>query len=325
MRSRQWLIALVAIALASVLAPAATRAQADYPNKPIRLIIGFPAGSAADVSARVLASRMSQILGQQVVVESKPGAAGTIAAEYVAHAPKDGYTLFQTNSAVITATIINPKTSLDLVKDFTPVALTNQVAVALVVPPSVGVNSVQELIALAKAKPGEVLYASTGVGSAPHLGGELFAMRAGLKLVHVPYTGSPQAVTDLIAGRVTMMFSPASTIVSQVAAGRLMLLASATAKRPSALPDTPTMAETGMADFDTSIWFGLVAPAGTPGPITDKLAHAVRAATKADDVVKAWHAQVIDPLDGGPDELARHMTSETKRWTDVAIAAGLKK
>ncbi len=200
-----------------------------------------------------------------------------------------------------------------------------QVAVALVVPPSVGVNSVKELIALAKAKPGEVFYASTGVGTAPHLAGELFAMRAGLKLVHVPYTGSPQAVTDLIAGRVTMMFSPASTIVSQVAAGRLRLLASATAKRPTALPDTPTMAEVGMPDFDTSIWFGLVAPAGTPRAVIDKLAKAAREAIRADDVLKAWHAQVIDALDGGPNELAAHMASETKRWTEVATAAGLKK
>lgn len=303
----------------------AASAQADFPNKPIRMIIGFPAGSAADVSARVLANRMGQILGQQVIVESKPGAAGMIAAEFVAHAPNDGYTLFQTNSAALCASIINPKASLDLVKDFAPIAITNQVAVGLVVPPSIGVNSVQELIALAKAKPGEVLYASTGVGAAPHLAGELFAMRARLKLVHVPYTGSPQAVTDLIAGRVTMMFSPSSTIVSQVAAGKLKLLASATAKRPAALPDTPTMAEVGMPDFDISIWFGLTAPVGTPRPVVDKLAGAVREATKADDVLKSWHAQVIERLDGGPEELADHMAKETKRWTEVVVAAGLKK
>jgi tripartite-type tricarboxylate transporter receptor subunit TctC len=314
-----WAAATLLMALSPV------RAQSDFPNKPIRLIVGFPAGSAADVSARVLASRMSQVLGQQVVVESKPGAAGSIAAEYVAHSPKDGYTLFQTNSAAVTNSIINPKVPFDIIKDFAPVAPMNEVAVALVVPPTIGVNSVKELIALAKSKPGEVLYASTGVGTAPHLAGALFAMRAGLNIVHVPYTGSPQAVTDLLAARVTMMFSPASSVVAQAAAGKLKLLASAALKRPLALPDTPTMAEAGMPDFDTSIWFGLVAPAGTPGPVIDKLAAAVRQAAKADEVVKAWHAQVIEGLDGGPKELADHIDKEIKRWTEVAAAAGLKK
>lgn len=307
----------------SVAAPA--NAQADYPNRPIRWILGFPAGSAADVSARVLANRMSQALGQQVVVETKPGAAASIAADYVAHAPKDGYTLFQINSAIVTNAVINPKMPVDLVKDFAPVALTNSVAVALVVPSNLGVNNVSELVVLAKSKPGEVLYASTGVGTAPHLAGELFAMRAGLKLVHVPYTGSPQAVTDLLAGRVTMMFSPASTVIGQAAAGNLKILASAASKRPSALPDVPTMAEAGMPDFDTSIWFGIVVPAGTPRPIIDKLAHAVREAAASEEVVKAWHGQVMDPLVGGPEELASYIASETKRWSEVAAAAGLKK
>lgn len=329
MTTTKWLRLLFTTAMlasASALASATTAfAQADYPNKPIRLILGFPAGSAADVSARVTANRMSQILGQQVVIETKPGAAAAIAADYVAHAPKDGYTLFQINSAILTNSIINPKLPFNLARDFAPVALMNTVAVALAVPPTIGVNNLQDLIALAKSKPGEVLYASTGVGTAPHLAGELFAQRAGLKLIHVPYTGSPQAVTDLIAGRVTMMFSPASTVVGQAAGGKLKLLASATSKRPAALPDTPTMAEAGMPDFDTSIWFGLAVPAGTPRPIIDKLAAAVREASKSDEVLKALHTQVMDPLDGGPEELASHIASETKRWTEVATAAGLKK
>jgi tripartite-type tricarboxylate transporter receptor subunit TctC len=170
-----------------------------------------------------------------------------------------------------------------------------------------------------------VLYASTGVGTAPHLSGELFAMRAGVKLVHVPYQGSPQAATDLLAGRVTMMFSPASTVVSNVQAGKLKLLASAAAKRPAILPDTPTMAEAGMPDFDTSIWFGLVAPAGTPRPAVDKLARAVHDAVTSSEVVAAWRPQAIEVLDGGPDEFARHIASESKRWGEVAAAAGLKK
>jgi tripartite-type tricarboxylate transporter receptor subunit TctC len=242
----------------------------------------------------------------------------------VARAPKDGYTLFLLASANITNAAINPKLSFDVAKDFAPIALINAVAVVLVTPLG-GAGSVNELVALAKSKPGEVLYASTGVGTAPHLSGELFSIRAGVKLVHVPYQGSPQAVTDLLAGRVTMMFSPASTVVPQVQAGKLKLLASATLKRPGILPDTPTMAEAGMPDFDTSIWFGLAAPAGTPRPVIDKLARAVREAVKSDDVVKAWRPQAIEMLDGGPEEFTRHIASETKRWGEVAVAAGLKK
>jgi tripartite-type tricarboxylate transporter receptor subunit TctC len=322
---RQRLRVVAAVTLVLLGAATTARAQADFPNRPIRLMVGFPAGSVADVSARVLANRMSQILGQQVVVESKPGAASAIAADFVAHAPKDGYTIFQVNSAIITNAAINPKMPFDLAKDFDPIALVNGVVVVLVVPPTLGVNSLKELIALAKSKPGEILYASTGVGTQPHLAGALLARRAGLELVHVPYQGSPQAVTDLIAGRVNMMFSPASTVVSQAKAGHLKLLATAASKRPAILPDTPTVEEEGIANFDTSIWFGLLAPAGTPASIVDKLSNAVRAAAKADEVVGAWRPQGIEPLDGGPEDLARHMASESKIWGEVAAGAGLKK
>jgi tripartite-type tricarboxylate transporter receptor subunit TctC len=311
--------------LVAAAACGAARAQSDFPTRPIRLMVGFPAGSVADVSARVLANRMTQILGQQVIVESKPGAASTIAADYVKHSPKDGYTIFQVNSATVTNAATNSKIPFDLAKDFAPIALVNAVTVVLVVPPTLGVNSVKELIAMAKSKPGELLYASTGVATQPHMAGALLAMRAGLNLVHVPYQGSPQAATDLIAGRVSMMFSPASSVVEQAKAGKLKLLAAAASKRPAFLAETPTMEEAGVPDFDTSIWFGLLAPAGTPRPIVDKLSQAVREAAKADDVVKAWRPQGIEPLDGGPEDLARHMASEAKIWGDVAATVGLKR
>jgi tripartite-type tricarboxylate transporter receptor subunit TctC len=229
------------------------------------------------------------------------------------------------SSANITNAAINPKLPFDIMKDFTPVALINTAAVILVAHPSIGVNSVKELIALAKAKPGEINYASTGVGTAPHLSGELFNMRAGVKLVHVPYQGSPQAATDLLAGRVQIMFSPASAVISQVEAGQLKVLASATSQRAGILPNVPTMAEAGMPDFVTSIWFGLMAPAGTPREIVDKLARAVSEATKAPEVVAAWRPQGIDPQSGGPDEFAKHVAFEMTRWSEVAGAAGLKK
>ena len=313
-----------ALTCATGLAAFAAHAD-DYPNRPIRLIVGFIPGSAADITARVLGQRMGQVLGQQIVIETKPGAGSSLAAEFVARAPKDGYTLFIASSANITNAAINPNLPFDIAKDFTPIALINTAAIILVVPPSTGVKNVQGLVALAKSKPGEVLYASTGVGTAPHLSGELLSMRAGLKLLHVPYQGSPQAATDLLAGRVAMMFSPASAVISQVEAGSLRVLASAASKRPGILPNVPTMAEAGLPDFDTSIWFGLMAPTGTPRPVIDKLAGAVREALKSNDVVAAWRPQGIDPLGGGPEDFARHIASESKRWSDVAQAAGLKK
>jgi tripartite-type tricarboxylate transporter receptor subunit TctC len=303
----------------------ATAAETDYPNRPIRLIVGFTPGSAADITARVMGQRMGQTLGQQFVVESKPGAGSSLAAEAVARAPKDGYTLFLLSSANIANAAINPNLSFDVAKDFAPIALVDTAAVILVVPPPTGVKTVQELIELAKSKPGQLAYASTGVGGAPHLSGELLSMRTGVKLVHVPYQGSPQAATDLLAGRVAMMFSPASAVVSQVEAGSLRALASAASKRPSILPNVPTMAEAGVPDFDTSIWFGLVAPAGTPRPVLDKLAGAVREAMATSEVVTALRPQGMDPLSGGPDEFGRHIASEIKRWGEVAQAAGLKK
>ena len=178
----------------------APRASPDYPARPVRIMVGFGPGSSADITARALSVRLSQILGQQFVVEIKPGAASGVAAEFTARAPKDGYTLFMASSANLTNQAINPNVSFDMVKDFAPIALATSVPIMLVVIPSTGVNTVQDLIALAKSKPGEVLYASTGVGTAPHLSGELLAQRAGVKLVHVPYQGSPQAATDLLAG-----------------------------------------------------------------------------------------------------------------------------
>ena len=319
------LAALAAAVLTAFAWPCAGLAQGDYPAKPIRLIVGFPPGSSADIAARVVGARMTTLLGQQVVVESKPGAGSSIAAAEVARADKDGYTLFMLSSANITNEAINPKLPFNIVKDFAPIALVNTTAVILVVHPSTGVSNLKELVALAKSKPGELNYASTGVGTAPHLSGELLGQRAGVKIQHVPYKGSPEAATDLLAGRVAMMFSPASAVVAQAKEGKLKVLATATGKRIGILPETPTMAEAGMADFETSIWFGLVAPVGTPRPIVDKLAKAVADSTSAPEVAKAWEPQGILPLSGGPDVFGRHIASEIKRWGTVAEAAGLKK
>jgi tripartite-type tricarboxylate transporter receptor subunit TctC len=318
------LIFLSVLALSAAAMPDA-KAQSDYPGKPVHIIIGFASGAAADITARLLGQGLGRILGQQFIVEAKPGAGSTLAAEFVARAAPDGYTLFLASSANMTNEAINPNISVLLAKDFAPIALVNTGAVILVVNPSTGVKTVKELIALAKAKPGQVNYASTGVGAAPHLAGELFAQRAGVQLVHVPYKGSPQAVTDLLSGQTSMMFSPASTVVGQIAAGKLTALASAAAKRPSIAPDVPTMAEAGMPDFDTSIWFGLMAPAGTPRAIVDKLARAVDEAMKARNVQDTMGKTGFDRLAGGPDDFAKYLQSEARKWGEIAKAAGLKK
>jgi tripartite-type tricarboxylate transporter receptor subunit TctC len=305
---------------------AATPAHADdYPSRPVHIMVGFIPGSAADITARVLANGLGKLLGQLFVVENKPGAGSNRAAEFSARAPKDGYTLFLGSSANITNQVITPNLGFDMTKDFAPIALATMAPVILVVHPSTGVKSLGELIALAMAKPGEILYASTGVGTAPHLAAELFDTRAGVKMVHIPYQGSPQAVTDLIAGRTAVMFSPASAVIAQVEAGKLTALASAADKRPSIAPNLPTMAEAGMADFDTSIWFGLMAPAGTPAEIIDKLARAVPEAIKSSEAQTALESQGFDPLPGGPQEFARFMVAETAKWSEAAKAAGLKK
>ncbi len=324
MRGLKSLGVVVAVLEAVIGVPAAS-AQADYPSRPVRLIVGFPPGSSADIAARVVGNRMTQVLGQQVVVESKPGAASSIAAAEVARAEKDGYTLFMLSAANVINEQTNPNLAFNIAKDFAPIALVNTTAIILAVNPSLGLNSVKDLIALAKSKPGELNYASTGVGTVPHLSGELLAARADVKIQHVPYKGSPEAATDLLAGRVSMMFSPASAVIAQGKEGKLKLLATATGTRLGVLPDLPTMVEAGVADFETSIWFGLVAPAGTPRPIVDKLAKAVNEATAAPEVAKAWEPQGILPLKGGPDDLAKYIASETRRWGEAAAAAGMKK
>ena len=324
LRVLQRIVPVIAACFAAVGSQPAS-AQSDYPNRPVRLVVGFTPGSVADITGRVLGNRMGQILGQQFVIENKPGAGSNLAAEQVARSPKDGYTLFLSGSVNANNAAMMPNLSFDITKDFAPVALINEVAVILVVHPSTGVNSVKELIALAKGKPGELTYASTGIGSAPHMSGELFMQNTGAKLVHVPYQGSPQAATDLLAGRVQVMFSPATAVISLVKSGQLKVLAASTAKRTSVLPEVPTMIEAGMPDFVTSIWFGLSVPAGTPPDVIDKLSRAAQEAVKSPDVIAAWAPQGVDPMPGNAQDFARHMASELKRWGDVAVAAGLKK
>jgi tripartite-type tricarboxylate transporter receptor subunit TctC len=299
-------------------------AQAPYPSRPIRLIIGFTPGAASDICGRIFAEYAAPILGQQFVPENKPGAGSSIAAQYVARAAPDGYTVFVPALSTLTNELANPSPSFDMSKDFAAVALLANLAIVLVVDPATNVRSLSDLIAFAKAKPGKLFYASVGAGSLPHLCGVMLAQRAGLDLVHVPYPGSPQGVLDVVAGRITMMFAPASGIIGQVAAGKLVALATAADKRPVALPDVPTMAEAGMSDFDTSLWLGLLAPAGTPRPIVDKLADAAHRAMHAPAAVETLRKQGYEPLDAGPDAFSAVIRSEITRWSAMARAAASK-
>jgi len=299
-------------------------AQESYPSRPIRLIVGFTPGSASDVVARFFAKGAAPKLGQQVVVENKPGAGSSIAAKYAARSTDDGYTLFLLALSTLTNEIANPALGLDIPKDFAPIERLASGPYVLVVNHDVAVSNVADLIALAKSKPGQVLFGSVGAGSLPHLCAEMFAQRAGVKLTHVPYPGSPQVITDLMAGRITMAFENAIAVVGQVSAGKIKALATTANRRPSVMPGVPTIAEAGMSDFDVSLWFGLMAPAGTPRPVIDKLSAAAHEAMHLPDTAEALRKEGFEPFDLGPDQFAPFIRSEITRWSEVARGAGLK-
>ena len=311
---------LAAVALTANFSAAPAAAE-DYPTRPVRIVVGFGPGSTADYSARTVGQKLSQKFGQQFVVESRAGAGSNLAAEYVARAPKDGYTLLMgTVANTINASI--SKLSFDFAKDLAPVALVTTVPNILVVHPSTGIRTVAELVAAAKAKPEPMMFGSSGVGSALHVYGELFNVVAGVKLTHVPYPGSAQSLTDLLAGRISVMFQPAPTVLPHIQSGALTAIA---ATRPGVLPNLPSMADAGYQGFDAGLWFGMLAPAGTPREVVDKLSVGINEALKMDDVVQALRKQGFETLGGTPDEFSRYIESEIAQWARVAQSAGLKK
>ncbi len=238
----------------------------------MRIIIGFGAGASADTPARLLAQTFSDALGQQFLVENKPGAGSNLAAEYVAHAPNDGYTIFMATSAQTNYAGMTIGPTYDIEKDFAPIVRVATVPLMLVANPSLGVSNLKELIALAKNSPNQIFFASSGIGTTAHVAGELINMMAGIKLVHVPYPGSAQVMTDVLTGRVQLWIAPVSAVIQQIEAGKLKGIAVTTAQRAGIAPDFPTLAESGLPGYDLGLWFGLLAPAGTPKPIIDQLA-----------------------------------------------------
>jgi tripartite-type tricarboxylate transporter receptor subunit TctC len=310
-------IALCAgVTMVAAASTAAVMAQ-TYPAQPIKVIVGFGPGSAADILARLVGKQMEVSLRQPIVVENRPGNSSMIAAEAVARASADGYTLFMATIA----NTLNPaetKSNFNLGRDLAPIALLGIVPNVLVAHPSVPANNLQELIALAKSKPESLTFGSSGYATASYMAAELFNDKAGTKILSVPYQGgSNQAVSDLLSGRITLMFNVAPTLAPHVEAGKLKAFAVAQPKRASIMPDVPTLAEAGMTGFDAGIWIGLLAPAGTPAAIIDKLSGAANDALNADEVRTALKRQGTDPLGGTPKEFADFIRTDIAKWVAV--------
>jgi tripartite-type tricarboxylate transporter receptor subunit TctC len=322
MNRHLWL-ATLSLALGAA-APATATADAGYPSRPVKLMVGFPPGSATDVAARAVCEGMARRLGQPCVIENKAGAASNIAAKAVLTSPPDGYTLFMGTSANAINAAFPQSTSVDLAKDFVPITMIGSVPNVLVAHPSLGVTSVNDLIRMAKAKPGSITYASSGNGTSPHLSGELFSSMAGVQMMHIPYRGSTPAVTDLLAGQVQLMFSPASTVLPHIRAGKLKALATTSTKRTAIAPELPTLDELGLKGFETAVWFGLVAPAGTPPAITATIRAAAHAALDAPAVQALFSAQGIDIVKTDAADFASYVGSETAKWSKLIQATGIK-
>ena len=295
-----------------------------YPAKSVRVIVGFPPGSGADITARAIGAKLYEVVGQQFFADNRPGAGSNIAAELAAKSAPDGYTLFiGTVANTINATLYS-KLPFDFVRDFTPVALTTAAPNVLVVHPLVPAKSVKELIALAKRRPGQLNYASAGVGTAPHLSAELFNVMAGVTMTHVPYKGSPPAVTDLLGGAVDVMFSPASTVLPHVKSDRLRALAATTTTRLLSLPELPTVAESGLKGYETITWFGFVAPAKTPPAIVTRLNAEIVKVLAMPDVRNQFEIQGIETIGGTPERFAEYIRTEIAKWAKVIRLSGAK-
>jgi len=305
-------------------APASAQAPA-YPTKPVRIVVPFPAGGATDILARAVAQKLTETWGQAFVVDNRPGAGGNIGSELVAKAAPDGYTLEMgtVGTHAINASLY-AKMPYDHVKDFAPIILVAGVPNVLVVNPAVPVNSVQELIAYAKANPGKLNFASSGNGTSIHLSGELFKVMAGVQMTHIPYKGSAPALADLLGGQVQLMFDNLPPSLPQIKGGKLRALGVTSAARAPALPDTPTIAESGLPGFDASSWFGLLAPAGTPPAIIAKLNTEIAkwlATPEAKEKLVAIGANIAG---GTPEDFARHVQAETAKWAKVVKESGAK-
>ena len=313
----------VALGLAGFAAAQAANAQ-SYPGKPIRAVIPFPPGGAADALLRPLAPKLGDLLGQQVVVDPRPGANGNIAAEIVAHAPADGYTLLFGNSSLPISVTLYDKLPYDVTKDFTPVSLVAFTPSVLVVHPSLPVRSVKDLIALAKKQPGKLNFASGGVGNTMHLAAELLDTMAGIRMTHVPYKGAGPAIVDVLAGQCDLVFVNIAPVLGYIRAGRVVAIAVTSAKRSAVLPDVPTVAESGMPGYESTTWYGFLGPAGLPKDIVAKLNSAIVAAVGTKEMRDRYVALGSDPETSTPEQFAAYLRNDIVSWSKVVKASGAK-
>jgi tripartite-type tricarboxylate transporter receptor subunit TctC len=314
---RNCLFLLLALAL-----PGAPLAQ-NYPSKPIRLVVGFTPGGGVDINARLLAAKLSEYLGQPVIVENRPGAGTNIANEFVAKAAPDGYTLLMSTATVAINMALYKKLNFDTLRDFAAVSLFSASPNVLVVNAAVPVNSVAQLVALARARPGALNYSSAGSGTTQHLSGELFKTRTGTDIVHVPFKGTAPALTALIAANVELSFANIPAIHQHVKSGRLRPLASTGPKRSELMPEVPTMKEAGV-DMEVVVWYGVLAPAATPPEIVNRLAQLIARAAHAADVRQRLLEQGAEPVGNTPEEFSRQLRAEVATWAEVVKASGAK-
>lgn len=322
MHRRRMLSAALGLLL---LAGTAAAAADDYPNRPITLVVPFPPGGSTTIVARIIGDKLAEALGQQIVVDNRGGAGGTIGTRAVSKSAPDGYTLLlgYTGTLAIGPTLY-PSAGYDPRKDFDPIGMIGHAPNSLVVHPSFNVHSVKELIAYAKDNPGKVNYGSAGVGTVSHVAGVYFANAAGIQLTHIPYKGTGPALADLLGGHIPMAFAPIPATHASIAEGSLRGLAVTSAKRSSLLPDVPTIAEAGVPGFEASLYYGLVAPAGTPRPIIDKLNKALRDVLATDEVRKRLATDGAEPVPGTPEEYAKHIDQDETKWSKVVRDSGAR-
>ena len=316
-------LGVLAFLAGGLLSGAPAHAQ-SYPAKPVRVVIGFAPGSSSDVTARLMSPKLGELLGQPVVVDNRPGAAGNIAAEYVASAPPDGYTLLFPSASIAIGQSYYRKLNYSATRDLAPVSLATSMANLLCVNPGLPVKSLKELIALAKSRPGEVMYSSAGTGSSDHMSTELLAYMAGLKLRHVPYKGGPQALNDVISGDIAFIITGLPVALPQAKAGKVRALAVTTAARTRAAPEIPTVAESGVPGYEHSLWNGLFAPAGTPPAVVTRLGDDLKRALQTPDIQQRYAAMGIDVVGSSPAEFDRFFRAEVEKWAKVIKATGIQ-
>jgi len=318
---RQWLTT----ALAGLTLPAWAQAQTPaYPARPVKFIVPFPAGGPVDITGRALAQKLAELWGQPALVDNRAGAGGMVGAELAARAPADGHNLFVCSIHHTVLPALNPRMSYDIERDFAAVSFAARFPVVLVVHPSLPVKSVAELIALDKARPGTLAFASAGNGGGTHLAGELFNMLAGTKLQHVPYKGSAPAMTDLLGNQVPIMFSDAPTALPQIRAGKVRALAVASVQRSSLLPDLPTVAETGLPGYEAYSWAGVLTPAATPRELVTRLSADIGRALAQPEVRQRLQDAGAEPAPGSPEAFAQLLHAERQKWAQVVKAANIR-